>query len=209
MKILCYGDSNTWGHNPKDKTRIKNRWPKLLQNYLKENVEIIEEGLCGRCAAFMDPIEPYRHGISMLIPILKTHQPIDIVIIMLGTNDLKACFSPNEVAISNGIKEMIHIIKNAYNYNANVKVPQILIVSPILIKDDFKNNERTKQQFAKQAVEISSKLAGYYLDLSVQYDCHFLDASLYAQASSIDCIHMDEENHEKLAKVIYEKLMKW
>lgn len=209
MKILCYGDSNTWGHNPKDGSRIENRWPILLQKQLGKDVEVIEEGLCGRTVAFMDSIKPYRHGITMLKPVLETHQPIDIVIIMLGTNDLKACFSPNVVAISNGIREMIHIIKNPYNYNADVKVPEILIVSPILLKDAFENIERTKQQFAKQAVEISSKLADYYHDLSVKYDCHFLDASLYAEASNIDCIHMDEENHEKLAKVIYEKLMKW
>lgn len=209
MKILCYGDSNTWGHNPLNGTRLANRWTKVLQSLFDKKTEVIEEGLCGRTATFMDNVKPYRHGLSMLKGILETHQPVDVVIIMLGTNDLKSCFSPDAVAISNGIKEMIHIIKNPFTYNANVSIPKVLIISPILIKNNFENIERTKEQFGERAVVVSQKLSTYYKSLADQYSCGFIDASKYAEASDIDCIHMDEENHKKLAKIIYETIRAW
>lgn len=210
MKILCYGDSNTWGHNPKDGNRLdeNNRWPRILQKMLGDSYEIIEEGLCGRCASFIDSVKPYRHGISTLKMTLEIHQPIDLVILMLGTNDLKNCFSPNVVAVSNGIKEMVQIIKNEYTYNKHMKVPKILIISPIYIHENYVNVERTSNQFDEHSIEVCKKLASYYEDIANQYDCMFMNAAEYAQASSIDCLHMDGKNHEKLAKGIYQKLVK-
>lgn len=210
MKILCYGDSNTWGHNPANGDRFDNtkRWPKILQNKLGDTYEIIEEGLCGRCASFVDNVKPYRHGISSLRATLEIHQPIDLVILMLGTNDLKSCFSPNAIAVSNGIKEMVQIIKNEYTYNAHMSVPKILIVSPIYIHDNYINVERASNQFNKNSIDVCKKLAKYYEEIANQYDCMFMNAAEYAQASTIDCLHMDEINHEKLAKAIYEKIVK-
>lgn len=210
MKILCYGDSNTWGHNPKDRNRLdeKSRWPKILQSMLDDTYEIIEEGLCGRCVTFIDSVKPYRHGLSTLRMTLEIHQPIDLVILMLGTNDLKSCFSPNAVAISNGMKEMVQIIKNKYIYNEHMHIPKILIISPIHINENYINIERTSEQFDENSVKVCKKLAAYYEDIAKTYGCMFMNAADYAQASSIDCLHMDEKNHEKLAKAIYQKIMK-
>ncbi|NBK98412.1 MAG: hypothetical protein EOM50_10390 [Erysipelotrichia bacterium] len=210
MKILCYGDSNTWGHNPENANRFDEtqRWPKILQTMLNGKCEVIEEGLCGRCASFVDSVKPYRHGISMLTATLEIHQPIDLVILMLGTNDLKKCFSPSAVAIANGIKAMVQIIKNKYTYNPHMQVPKILIVAPIHLHESYYTMQRTSEQFNEQSYETGKKLAFYYEEIAKQYDCMFLDASKYAKASSIDGIHMDKNNHKKLAKAIYEKLVK-
>lgn len=207
MKIVCYGDSNTWGHNPVDGNRYEDsiRWPKILQDIRSED-EIIEEGLCGRCAAFMDTVKPYRHAITTLRMILETHQPIDVFVLMLGTNDLKACNHPNAIAITNGIKEMLQMIKNKYHYNLHMTPPKILLVSPIHIHEAYQKNERIAEQFDQQSYDVSFKLASYYQELAIQFDCDFLDASKYAQASTFDGIHMDEANHKKFAHAINEKL---
>lgn len=207
MKILCYGDSNTWGHDPQSGNRFDEtiRWTKLLQQMHPQD-EIIEHGLCGRCAAFMDSVKPYRHGISSLRETLEIYQPLDVVILMLGTNDLKACFSPNAVAISKGIKEMVQIILNKANYNEHMNVPKILIIAPIHIGEGYQKIPRTTEQFNQNSYETAKKLSIYYEEIAKQYHCAFLDAALYAKASTIDAIHMDARNHQKLAQAIHSKL---
>ncbi|MDD3049265.1 MAG: GDSL-type esterase/lipase family protein [Bacilli bacterium] len=210
MKILCYGDSNTWGHIPESGNRFNEmqRWPKLLQHMLKDSCEVIEDGLCGRCASFVDSVKPYRHGISTLRTSLEVNQPIDLVILMLGTNDLKASFSANAVAVSNGIKEMVQIIKNKYIFNKHMSSPQVLIISPIYIREGFQNVNRIKEQFDQNSFDVAHQLASFYKEIAEMYDCEFMDAAQYAQASPIDCIHMDAENHKKLAEAIYQKIAK-
>jgi lysophospholipase L1-like esterase len=93
--ILCYGDSNTWGYIPGTGERYAShvRWPGVLQNALGNGYVIIEEGLCGRTTVWDDPIEEYRSGKEYLIPCLKSHAPLDLVVLMLGSNDLKMRFA--------------------------------------------------------------------------------------------------------------------
>ena len=209
-KIVCFGDSNTWGHNPVDKTRFdeNTRWTKLLAKKLGDAYDVVEEGLNGRCAAFMDDVKPYRHGLSFLRIILESHQPIDTIIIMLGTNDLKANFNANAVAVSNGIKEMVQIIQNQAVYVPQYKVPKILIISPIYLNEEGFVVERTREQFNTQSIEVAKKLSSYYEEIAQTYGCQFLDAAKYVKASAVDGIHMDANNHRLLSEVIYTKLNK-
>ena len=95
--ILCYGDSNTWGAKPilklgsPDRYQYEVRWTTVLQNQLGNDYHIIAEGLNGRTSTFDDPIEgAHKNGKRYLFPCLETHAPLDLVIIMLGTNDLKS-----------------------------------------------------------------------------------------------------------------------
>lgn len=92
--IMCYGDSNTWGYNPATGSRFSRdgRWTGVLRQELSDGYEIIEEGLNGRTTVWNDPIEGYKNGKEQLIPCLETNKPLDMVIIMLGTNDLKVLF---------------------------------------------------------------------------------------------------------------------
>ena len=93
-RILCFGDSNTWGWNPANKERFdeNSRWTGILKNKLGENYDIIEEGLNGRTTVWDDPIEGYKNGKKHLPSCLESHRPLDIVVLMLGTNDLKSRF---------------------------------------------------------------------------------------------------------------------
>ena len=210
MKIVCYGDSNTWGHNPLNAKRFNEneRWPKILQNMLGNEYEIIEEGLCGRTASFIDDVKPFRYGLGMLEGVIETHMPADLIILMLGTNDLKTNFSPNAVAISNGIRKMVQEIRDIYRWSKYDYEPKILIVSPIYLGENIDQIDRSFEQFGKSGLQLSKRLAKYYKQVADNFDCDFLDASNYAKASDIDAIHMDAQNHEKLAKAIYEYLMK-
>lgn len=78
--ILCFGDSNTWGYNPRTKERYprNERWTGMLRQELGDGYEIIEEGLNGRITVWEDPIEEHKNGKEYLIPCLESHQPIDL-----------------------------------------------------------------------------------------------------------------------------------
>lgn len=88
--VCCYGDSNTWGYEASTEDRLQRwrRWPGVMQRELGDDVHVIEEGLNGRTTVFEDPFEPGRNGMAHLPVVLKTHAPLDLVVIWLGTNDL-------------------------------------------------------------------------------------------------------------------------
>ena len=92
--ILCFGDSNTWGYAPVTGERYPGhvRWTGVLQSCLGDDYFVIEEGLNGRTTVHNEPLRPHRNGASLLPVLLESHSPLDLVIVMLGTNDLKACF---------------------------------------------------------------------------------------------------------------------
>ena len=94
-RILCFGDSNTWGYDPATGERFdeQTRWTGVLQAALGGDYTVIEEGLNGRTTVWDDPIEGHKNGHEYLVPCLETHRPLDLVVLMLGTNDLKRRFS--------------------------------------------------------------------------------------------------------------------
>lgn len=110
-QILCFGDSNTWGLIPKTNKRYEwgVRWTSLLNESLNDKKEggyrVIEEGLCGRTTVFDDPLRDGRNGVKILPTILETHNPVDIVIIMLGTNDCKTVYNASAEFIGQGVWE--------------------------------------------------------------------------------------------------------
>ncbi|PJF38625.1 MAG: hydrolase, partial [Phototrophicales bacterium] len=129
--ILCYGDSNTWGaiaHGGRHD--LNTRWPAVLRNTLGDNFWVIEEGLGGRTTVFDDPIEgTHKNGARYLLPCLESHQPIDLVILMLGTNDLKHRFGLLAEDIARGAEKLIQIIKHS-NCGPDYDTPQILLMAP-------------------------------------------------------------------------------
>lgn len=129
MKILFYGDSNTWGYDAKDASRQKNRFTQLIKERFDEH-EIIEEGLCGRTLCLDDPYDEDRNGAKMISMVLKTHAPIDVVFIMLGTNDAKRQFSTNSISLEKGIRTLLYKALNPEIYRDGSKVPQFFVACP-------------------------------------------------------------------------------
>lgn len=203
--ILCFGDSNTFGWNPETMTRFpkSQRWPMRMQKLLGPDYHVVEEGLGGRTTVFDDPVDAGRCGRDYLLPCIQSHQPLDLVILMLGTNDTKRTYSPSVFSITRGMEELIKILKNPYNWDS-MRPPQILVVSPILIADNVEESW-LYELFGSESVELSKRLAPAYEELAGRYDCGFLNAALHATPSPLDMIHIDAEGCKRLASAMAEK----
>lgn len=200
-QVLCFGDSNTWGYNPVDGSRFpwEIRWTGRVQESLnKDDVRIVEEGLCGRTTVFEDALRAGRSGISLLPVLLEAHRP-DVLVIMLGTNDCKSVYGVSAGVIAKGIDRLISA---ANQFDKNLK---LLIVSPIHLVDGV-GEEGFDPEFGEESVKTSHGLAREYERVARSHEAAFLDASLIARGSDSDREHLDEENHRKLAQAISEKL---
>ena len=109
MNILCFGDSNTWGYKPDKSGRYdeNTRWTGLLQKKLGSGYHIIEEGLCGRTTVFQDELREGRRGLDLIGVTVEMHNPIDLMIIMLGTNDCKTRYRASASVIAKGLDQVI------------------------------------------------------------------------------------------------------
>ena len=205
MRILCIGDSNTWGYDPVDGFRHKNRWTRVLANLMPEH-EIIEEGLNGRTILSVDPYMPERCLIHNLKLILMSHKPVGMVVLMVGSNELKNIFPCTAKYIAQGVEECVKIILDKTMWD-RFNVPKLLVVSPILIRDEMVTNGGAfSDEFDETSVRESKLLAEEYKKICEKYQLEFMDASLYAEASLVDNLHMDEENHKKLGHALCDKL---
>jgi lysophospholipase L1-like esterase len=129
--ILCFGDSNTWGYNPVDGSRFgfATRWPGVLEQALGSiNCRIIEEGLNGRTTVHNEAERPMRSGRDILPVLLEAHRPLDWVVIMLGTNDLKTHFNSSAEEIAQNLGALCDVVlQNEYLAEHR---PQILLCAP-------------------------------------------------------------------------------
>lgn len=195
--ILCYGDSNTWGDPPGGIGRHpwNVRWPGVLQSLLGPEYRVIEEGLNGRTTYFDDPSSPNRNGLTYLPIALESHSPLDLLIVMLGTNDVK--YSPTALGIAEGAAELL-----AFSSKFEPKIKNILLVSPphIVPTPDF--------LISDEAIAKSLDIAKHYQNTAKQNECHFFDAASVAKSSSVDGIHLDAQNHQLLAKGLCDKVEK-
>ena len=199
--ILCYGDSNTWGYNPSTKERYgrDERWGGVLRNALGEEYLVIEEGLNGRTTTWDDPIEGiHKNGRTYLLPCLESHCPIDLVVILLGTNDLKRRFSVNAFNIAQGAKVLAQIVQKS-EAGHDGTAPQVLLLAPPptaeLAGTDFSEMFRGGEEKSKGFSREFERVAG---DLG----CEFLDAGDVIMSSRIDAIHLDVEEHRKLGQAV-------
>ena len=138
-RILCFGDSNTWGAIPQESNRYPEniRWTGVLQNELGENYQIIEEGYNGRTTVFDDVIEWRLSGLKYFMPCCSSQSPLDLIILMLGTNDLKTRFGVDARSIAYGLQRYLDILSIT---PMDGNKPKVLIVSPILIDPTYKND---------------------------------------------------------------------
>ena len=184
MKILFFGDSNTWGYDAKDASRQPNRFTQLVKKAFSEH-EIIEEGLCGRTLCLDDPYDADRNGAKMISMVLKTHAPIDVVFIMLGTNDAKRQFSTNSISLEKGIRTLMYRALNPENYRDGSKLPKFFVVCPPKMNVDGLILVNTKPYLEKGCSGLNVEV---------------IDTS--AVAGSLDGIHMDEKGHKLVADAL-------
>ena len=183
---LLLSESDTYSH--------------MLQDALKnDGFHVLEEGLCGRTTVFEDEFRQNRKGSDMLPVLLESHNPINIVVLMLGTNDCKSYYHASAEVIGKGIEKLIEQI---WNYSQSVK---ILLVSPILLGQEVWKNE-FDPEFDTDSIETSKQLKAVYERIAKKQKIEFLAASDYAKPSKEDQEHMSVEGHRRLAEAVFEKI---
>ena len=200
--ILCYGDSNTYGYDPRTGGRYpkEERWVTILQNLLGADYEIIPEGLNGRTTAYDREDGPWKNGYPYLQPCIGSHKPVDEIIIMLGTNDCNFDLYLSAEDIAKGLEKLILMIRNETEEMQGF-IPEILIVVPAAIKDNYKNSPFA-YQLNDESVKKSHDIAPLYKVLADKYGCKYLDASTACEVSDIDSEHLTVDGHRTLAALL-------
>ena len=202
--ILCYGDSNTWGYIPasaEERYPYAVRWTGILQKMLGENGRVIEEGLNGRTTCFDDPTWPGRNGYEGLCAVLESHFPLDLVVIMLGSNDAKQIFPGKPYACGRALERYVKMIRCG-GYGPGKGIPQILIVSPILIKPSV-----ISESFEPEAAAaFTQQLGGVYRRYAEAMNVHFLDAAAIAEADDADGLHLNPQGHRAVAEALFHEI---
>lgn len=199
--VLCYGDSLTWGYDAASgggRHALPDRWPSVLQAELG-GVDVIAEGLNGRTTTFDDPlVTADRNGARVLPTLLATHAPLDLVVILLGTNDMKPCVHGNPFLAQRGMRRLAETIR-AHDYPPGARVPDILLVAPppIVATD----NVEFQELFAG-GTTASRRLPDLYEALADELGCGFFDAGTVAQAGPIDGVHLDAADTRKIGEAL-------
>lgn len=204
--ILCYGDSNTWGYNSETDGRFAfdKRWPGRLSQILSDEYRIIEEGLCGRTTRYELPLEPGRNGWAYYPIALASADPIDLVILMLGTNDRRKSIriSPQESTLA--LEQYIHLTRAKELWGGRIE-PQILLVSPPEL-DPKALDTPVAFYYDSESIETSRELKDHYRELADKHGCAFLDAAKYCKVGK-DGVHLSEDGHKKLAEAIEKRIV--
>lgn len=196
--VLCYGDSNTWGCNPDGHARFPRevRWTGVLQKLLGDDYYIIEEGCSGRTTVWDDPVEGDKNGKTYLAPCLYSHKPVDLVVLMLGTNDLKMRYSVPPSDIARSIEILIKLVLHSET-GPDGKAPRLLVVvPPKLAKLDY-----FAEMFAG-GIEKSQNLVTYFKKVTDELNIPLLDANQFVVTSDIDGVHWEAAEHTKFARAL-------
>lgn len=213
-RVMCYGDSNTWGYDPVETgadggaaVRYPEhvRWTGVMQNLLGSAYRVLEEGLNGRTTVFEDPTAYGRSGCTHLEVALRSCDPVDCVILMLGTNDLKDTFHASAYMIANGMARLIRICREVLRYTRSARA-KILVVAPANVSAD--QNGRYQYDFSALSVAKGEVLRASYRALAEQMDCTFLDANDHIVVDPADGVHLSADSHRKLGEVMAKTVRK-
>lgn len=201
-KVLCFGDSNTFGFIPEKCARYDKdtRWTGVLQTLCWADFSIVEGG-CNNRTAFVDnPAGVEQTGYKILPEYLKTEN-FDIVILAIGINDLQRFFNPNLNEFEDGLTKLIEIARNL--------LPQSEIILVCPSKLDLKGIKRGifSFQFNEESVEKSFQLPQIYKNIAKKYNCEFVDLNEIVEVSPLDGLHFSAESHKKIAEYLYEVLL--
>jgi lysophospholipase L1-like esterase len=200
--VLCYGDSNTWGYDPATRERYPPhvRWTGVLAAELGAEYRVVEEGLNGRTTRWDDPIELGRNGLTYLRPCIESHKPLDLVVIMLGTNDLKRRFDLSASDIAQSAAELAQLAWRFANGPDGARAKVLLVAPPaVSTLTEF-------DQMFDGAREKSRQFSRYYRLAAGRRHLPFFDASSVIASSEKDGIHFDADEHRKLGEALADEV---
>lgn len=205
--VLCFGDSNTWGYDPDASfgtpfpVRHPHdvRWTGVLARELGAGWRVLEEGQNGRTTVFADLLVPHRKGLDYLPAVLESHKPLDAVVLMLGTNDLKAIFSapPTQIAEGAGVLAKMILTGDA---GPDARAPKLLLVAPAAV-GSFALLPDLEEKFAGAEAK-AKRFPMLYRRLADTLGCAFLNAQDHVQPSRTDGLHFDAAGHLALGRAI-------
>ncbi len=200
--ILVYSDSLSWGIIPKTRNRLAfgQRWPGVMEMSLcssGKKVRVIEDCLNGRRTVWDDPFKPGRNGLVGLAQRVEIHSPLELVVLMLGTNDFQSMHEHNAWQSSQGILALVSAIRTA-PIEPGMLVPKVLVVAPPAI-------QTPKGPIAPKFVGGERKcvgLADAYRKVCEEINCNFFDAGSVITSSNVDGVHLDLEQHLALGNAV-------
>ncbi|MET3697869.1 lysophospholipase L1-like esterase [Bacillus oleivorans] len=205
-RILCFGDSNTWGYDARTGERFPEevRWTGRLAALLGDSFQIIEEGLSGRTSVVDDPLFEGLNGLTYIHPCLMSHAPLELVIIMLGTNDTKERFTLTSYNIAQGITRLALKAKHTPSGEKGT-FPKVLVIAPPPIGKEYINTPVGKSMGRECDVK-SEELPKILKEILETEEINFLDTTWIVPMNEIDFMHLDEEGHELLSKLVFNKI---
>lgn len=204
--ILCYGDSLTWGWIPAQPALPSARyprdvrWPGVLAAELGDGYAVIEEGLSGRTTSLDDPLNPILNGRRLLPAVLASHQPVDLVVIMLGTNDAKRYFRSSALDIVTGAAGLLGDVAGSAGGPTPYAAPMALLVAPPLPAETLPDPWLSMLYEGARAT-LAEVRHGYRV-LATSVGAGFFDAGDVITEVGVDGIHLTEQNNRDLASAL-------
>lgn len=195
MNILVYGDSLSWGIIPNSRQRFERgvRWPGVLEQALRAQnsaSRVIENCLNGRRTIWEDPLKPGRRGVDQIAQAVEMNCPLDLVIIVLGTNDFQNSHDNDAAKSMEGVKALIDAVRAA-PIEPGMREPEILIVAPPRIVEPKGAMAEKFQGAAARNIGFPDQLA----ELAAQTRVGFFDINEITPASVVDGVHLDKDQH--------------
>ncbi len=210
-RIVCYGDSNTWGYNAATRGRFADdeRWTGVLQSELGDGYTVIEEGLCARTTVWDDPVEQYsngqgKNGYTYLLPMIDSHKPFDLIIIMLGSNDLKRRFSVSARDIAESAAMLAKTVMRS-DCGRNANPPKVLLVAPIHVGNDVLKTW-FGEIFEQDCIIRSRHFNHWFSEFAHELGTPYLNAAEFAQPDPVDSLHIPVEGHKSLGVAMAKKV---
>lgn len=196
-KIICYGDSNTFGYNPKDGSRFDEniRWTSLLQKNLGSEYVVINEGMCDRTGFVNNPKGELFSAPKHFPKFIKKSGHIDLLILWIGTNDLQFQYNISLSTIEQGLENLIKLAKT--------KAKKILIISPVILNENILKGA-FNYQFDKTSIVKSREVGIVYKKIAEIYNCKLFDINTIVKPSDIDGLHYNSNSHRIIANNLSE-----
>lgn len=195
-KIVCYGDSNTYGFNPKICLRFneKTRWTGILKKLLANYYELVEEGLNNRKGFADNPDGLKYNGLKHLPSVLEKYDDVEILVLAVGVNDLQVFYDVTQEETERALQAMISM--------AQAKNINVILVPPVILKEAIFNSF-FKSHFNQKSIEKSKEVQSLYQKVAQKMDCYYFDFNSFVEASDTDGLHYDAQAHEIIAERLY------